>query len=133
MNYELALELKKAGWPQIAGGCWVLLRPRRYVDQRTRQWIDRPSHWIKNPRIVMPGKGLAKALDWAITPTLSELIEASGEVTVMLWGCKRHGYYASSQPCSQEIYDTEIVDGATNGTTPEEAVARLWLSLNTKS
>lgn len=63
-------------------------------------------------------------------PNLSELIEACGEYTIMLWGCKKHGYYAAVQPCNQKFED--IVDAQAQGSTPKEAVANLWIELNKK-
>lgn len=53
-----------------------------------------------------------------IYPTLSELIEACGEDFVGL--IKRHDWLTIGH------------DEHTNGTTPEEAVANLWLALNQK-
>lgn len=66
--------------------------------------------------------------DWQ-SPTLSQLIEACGEVTVLLWGCKAHGYYASSQPCMQEMHEMDSCVAQVSGSTPEEAVSLLWLEL----
>jgi hypothetical protein len=62
--------------------------------------------------------------------SLSELIEACGDVTVVIWGCKLHGYYATSQPCSQEFHEIDSALAEAEGKTPEEAVAKLWLALH---
>lgn len=67
-----------------------------------------------------------------IFPALSELIEACGHVTILVWGCKAHGYYASSQPCAQEIHDISSTIAQGEGATPDEAVAKLWIALNKK-
>lgn len=53
-------------------------------------------------------------------PTLSELIEACGE-PITLWIMSNR---TDAQKGGTEIMET--------GTTPEEAVARLWLALNKK-
>ena len=84
MNYELAKELKDAGFPQDGIG----------------QFID-----VK-----------------LASPTLSELIEAcGGESIIVLTIGKAY---------------TTALHGATgficNDSTPEEAIARLWLALNKK-
>lgn len=58
-------------------------------------------------------------------PTLSELIEACGEVT--LCGYKNSWEaYSTSAPHIDSSYKSST------GKTPEEAVARLWLALNKK-
>lgn len=68
-------------------------------------------------------------LDDNEAPTLSELIEACGGV--LLWGCKPHGYFASKQFCPVENKTLEsVIEADAQGSTPEEAVARLWLALN---
>lgn len=66
-------------------------------------------------------------------PTLSELIEACGDVAVLLWSCKEHRYYASSQLCNQALSDTKGITARVEGATPEEAVANLWLKLHEKN
>lgn len=53
-------------------------------------------------------------------PTLSELIEACGEIH--LWGPNQgSGWYADGGENTKQ-----------HGSTPEEAVANLWLALNEK-
>lgn len=61
-------------------------------------------------------------------PTLSELIEACGG-GVLLWGCEFHGWYASEQLCPARHTLKDTIDAEPQGSTPEEAVARLWLAL----
>jgi len=95
MNYELAKELKEAGFPQSNNPC-------------TACFNAGPGNRCSNCGF----------------PTLSELIEACGEDFWNL-GIFRHDgrfpWVASS------------VDPLTgSGSTPEEAVARLWLALNKK-
>ncbi len=105
MNYSLAKELKEAGFPQeIKDGsfywtCTIVMR-----------------------RFCWGGEGEDKPYgEYALDPTLEELIEACGEdINRITQWAKEWGAYS----------DTKRI-GAT-GTTPTEAVARLWLAL-TKS
>lgn len=99
MNYELAKELKDAGFPQSEG------RP-----------------------LILPGNVLLSVVgdehnniesvtheDGAYLPTLSELIESCGDVVL----------YANVNIPTLAYCDEKVGEGS----TPEEAVARLWLSL----
>ncbi len=107
MNYELAKELKDAGFPQEVDESipapHIFLAPERHVSEPTFQ--D----------------------ELAYAPTLSELIEAIG---VENFGSLSH--YGDEWICSFYNLDdsTRQVEGS--GVTPEEAVARLWLALNPK-
>jgi hypothetical protein len=102
MKYELAKQLKEAGFPQIHFCC-------KKEDHDCR--ADEPDCIIK----VLS------------TPTLSELIEACGDRFAYVakdlefgWRARADGGDSGSlPPC--------------NGSTPEEAVTKLWLALNTKS
>ncbi len=97
MNYELAKQLKDAGFPQVQ------------THPSGQDYRD------------------------CTNPTLSELIEACGNVTIMIWGCKLHGYYAAIQPCNQSLHEwASIIEGKGSGPDPDVAVARLWLALNKK-
>lgn len=104
MNYELAKELKDAGFIQ--------------------------------PPVRNPFAGLAGWWNQDVyTPSLSELMEACGEGFNALWshpennprtweaGIMVDGWEGAS---FHRTYPTGV------GSTPEEAVARLWLSLNKK-
>ncbi len=98
MNYELAKELKDAGFPQKEKGTLLFKEGIRLTDTQ--------EYWNENS---------------AYAPTLSELIEACGDGFIQLerlpdrWMC----YFINDR-------------GWTEGKTPEEAVARLWLALNKK-
>ena len=87
MNYELAKELKDAGFPQ------------NFNDRKA----------LVN----------AEKSEYCAEPTLSELIEACGPQIVILVGKKQ-----TSARISPNIGKTKA-----KGSTPEEAVARLWLAL----
>lgn len=109
MNYDLALKLKDAGFPQeIKHGSHF------YYDSIPNSFV------IANIR--------ERALDEPTTriPTLSELIEACGDNIDYL--TKRFGtsyWYAGKKKSSEEI-----IEGG--GETPEIAVANLYLALHGK-
>jgi hypothetical protein len=92
MNYELAKELKNAGFPQGGKGGWAF----------------------------PPDALVGRSKDRVYVPSLSELIEACGD-----------GFYQMQRG----ITNWRCIGIKTKtfvGNTPEEAVARLWLALNTK-
>jgi hypothetical protein len=93
MNYELAKELEEAGFQQGGEGSWTF----------------------------PPEKLVSRQADRVYIPTLSELIEACGNVDLEV----RTGH-----SCAGQLVKMDIVKG--QGSTPEEAVARLWLALNKK-
>jgi hypothetical protein len=109
MNYELAKELKDAGFPQpntnpnLTGK--ILFNPDK---ASTASWI-------------------------AYAPTLSELIEACGD---RLDDLSRMHHFDSEKKWGASAYSCEECGFTgtfiTRGATPEEAVARLWLALNKK-
>jgi len=99
MNYELAKQLKDAGFPQ-----------------RDADWYTSDGQWIpENEREYIP--------------TLSELIEACGEHFYGLLRGVGDGWQAG-ESWNYDFFDLNktICDGS----TPEEAVAKLWLELNKK-
>lgn len=96
MNYELALKLKKAGFPQnIKRGD---LFPYASDDTREKVYM----------------------------PTLSELIEACGNDFRWL---KARG---DSWLAQGRLHPVGKREPRCYGSTPEEAVANLWLELNNK-
>ena len=102
MNYELALELKNAGFPQDARNGGIFLEP------------DGPKLQSEYPS--------EKA---AYFPTLSELIVACGEEFESL------DHFIEDYLCEWTCYAMTKRGGLfEEGETPEEAVANLWLSLN---
>ena len=106
MNYELAKELKDAGFPQ--SGQFGFSRKRDGSPV-----YNGPAYLINDE-------------DWVVAPTLEELIEACGDgfLSLSRWqsGNSWHWY------CN----DDETGAVASEGTTPAEAVARLYLALNKK-
>ena len=117
MNYELAKQLKDAGFPQISEN---VLRNISLEEEMNRQLIGQESNYICNP-------------------TLSELIEACGDRFEVLV----RGSYLRIKPIWRAYMSDEAFKKSGNncevgccgyetGTTPEEAVAELWLELNKK-
>ena len=105
MNYELAKKLKDAGFLQNGNGMW---------------YMDSKKYTPKLPTLFNSNKS-------AYIPTLSELIEACGEKIESLeredsnWLAWSNGNFESSLESEPHF-----------GSTPEEAVAKLWLALYQK-
>lgn len=104
MNYELAKKLKEAGLPQ---------KPQNAFSSNQYFNDDDGEYYL---------------------PNLGELIEACGDRfrTLIYCGCEK---------CKWNVHGDEEIDGwnekddwrgSFNGSTPEEAVAELWLKLNKK-
>lgn len=94
MNYDLALKLKNAGFPQDGKG-------KKITDDG---FTDRIT---SNTR------------EWAYIPTLEELIEACGGEAKALIQQDNHTVWEYAVDGKGEI-----------GSTPEEAVANLYLALH---
>ena len=118
ISYQIAKDLSEAGFPNMR----VLKKGDKLVDP------DGKIHSAM--RDVVESR-----YDWFRLPTLSELIEACGfgfdGVTVV------ERFHASKDRVWKAQANTtlwDIKDEATSavGSTPEEAVARLWLALNKK-
>lgn len=105
MNYETAKKLKDGGFPQG-------------LTEHQYGWVEvHQSFELDNGDMTI---GVS-------TPTLSELIEACGKNFEVLWQGWGGEKWLAAQTTSYgdpENYQT--------GSTPEEAVANLWLALNTK-
>lgn len=107
MNYELAKQLKDAGFPDVI---------ERH--DRKQQWIqdDPESHeYIFYPELA---------------PTLEELIEACGdrfEELNRVGHGKKPKWSAVSYSCEECGIDVMKMG---RGSSPLEAVARLWLEIN---
>lgn len=110
MTYELAKELKEAGFPQ------------EDHHHGTDDFIGE------------------EAGEMVAIPTLSELIEACGDGILLFKG---HTWIAVRFNGCYGIYDDvgippysgwidDMFDNYSEGNTPEEAVAKLWLALNKK-
>lgn len=114
MNYELAKELKDAGFPIL-----IISKYGQHANEINSSFYPLPD-----------GHG-----DYWKLPTLSELIEACPKEMnsdiydsffSLSWA--RDEWYAMYDECDYTPHD----DLVGTGSTPEEAVARLWLALNKK-
>lgn len=136
MNYSLALELKNAGFPQNKDGDGTFL--------------CECSHLSKDPEAKTV---LGDTHERAYVPTLEELIEAcvSQMVSINKWGDNLNFFELSPNINSSGDLDKigkisewratwsigislDFIKISKNyfGSTPSEAVARLWLALNKK-
>lgn len=144
MNYELILQLKEAGFPwkknyvqpgQACDCSFVLQDPELATDKL-------PAHQLHKPPFTQCG--------WR--PNLSELIEACGkEFRSVHRSAMYDGPWEAQAKVKNERYvpglkqkcvscggywpppnELEHIMYARRGSTPEEAVARLWLKLNEK-
>lgn len=109
MNYELAKKLKDAGFPQIN-------LEEQCKDCSIFEWFD-DDEILWNTRENYPSGD-----DWVYLPTLSELIEACGE----------HFYNLNKEIKGKWCATTNNKKYAPLGgfgSTPEEAVANLWLTI----
>ena len=109
MNYDLAKALSGAGFPQGGSGSWIL----------------------------PPDKIVSRREDRVYVPTLSELIEAIGNFrkpftlrTNFAGPSIDELYAAKGWQAAVDAHKLNYIQ--TPGDTAEEAVARLWLALNTK-
>ncbi len=105
MNYSLAKELKDAGFSQEGDGKVLGRSFDDLADYRGEDEIYTISEEVT-----------------CYVPTLSELIEACGDDFGQLTRVLSGEWDANNS----------IHDIRTNDSTPEEAVARLWLALNKK-
>jgi hypothetical protein len=135
LNYEICKKLKEAGFEQKKENCflWVLEAHYDINIQGDNEYTIKPD---AVPEIIYSEEcdheeygGFHEVLCYC--PTLSELIKECGDKFINL---TRFGG-GSDYGCN--IKETCIgIDGwsefNSTGKTPEEAVANLWLKLNTK-
>lgn len=127
MNYELAKKLKEAGFTQKgimtidkSNQLYRCCRPENCYCPKCEPWDDN-DNW------------------YAVVPTLSELIEACGEHIALVksglmnddytWECFTYIAEADSDATIGIDYYLGGNSSKSNGKTPEEAVANLWLEL----
>jgi hypothetical protein len=107
MKYELAQQLKDAGFPQEQRRGDLLCECEGY-------WEKHQAHKDNPPE--------------AYAPTLSEFIEACGEGFYSLF--HDNGWWATEK----NFFGGDRSDAKVgNGATPEVAVAKLWLALHTST
>lgn len=142
MNYELAKQLKDAGFPQEPTYPRMGMRPPQMkIVWNDKDPITKEGNWCQ---MVSTRKDLEKDKFWRVrdeavytleelkaeklvakVPTLSELIEACGDDFKNL--TKDGNWYTNLVAGNEDYY--ESFDSI--GDTPEEAVAKLWIKLNT--
>jgi len=118
MNYELTKKLKEAGFP---------IRKSPYSIERAR---IRDMHDGMGNLVIFDGDETV-----FYEPTLSELIEACGKYVCLVqdeegW-CAHYSVEPFEAPVGLDAIDTFMCKREF-GSTPEEAVANLWLKLNEK-
>jgi hypothetical protein len=117
LSYELAKELKDAGFPQNLDG-------NKQMNGQSLRW-----HFSDAPHPACD--------DCVYSPTLSELIEACGD---RFFGLRVHTKYggwwkSDTKGFAARAFEPDNRDELKEtgwGTTRDEAVARLWLALNNK-
>ncbi len=112
MDYELAKELKDAGFPI------------RILTEEELGHTEDPDDCPISPSVEEDFDGTVY-----FTPTLSELIEACGD---KIHGISRYhnGVYTDGWFACGLLNDVDSFTDKFQGKTPEEAVARLFLYLN---
>ena len=87
-------------------------------------------------RLAPPDKIVARREDFVYVPTLKELIEACGEGFTTLERKIGNPFNYTGIPDKTVWWSARMGDRLGDyvnpGSTPEEALARLWLALNTK-
>lgn len=154
MNYELALKLKEAGFPQhwdsmmSANEIRTYKPVQAYTLKRTlgeHRTFDYSIYPIPVPDDFSQGKARVSSifsrefLDsdegkkyTVYFPTLEELIEACGKDFTLLERMVGNPFNYSHR--DETIWWSAPFGGVVNeGGTPTEAVAHLWLSLNSKA
>ncbi len=112
MNYDLAKELMEAGFPQ---GCLPFFCDGCKKAQHNDEGIDMCDCEVNK-------------YTQTYIPTLSELIEACGECFVVLKAVHDMNQWIASDA----LYDSGKLGLIGIGSSPESAVANLWLALNRK-
>ncbi len=116
MNYDLAKELRDAGFRQWGEG-------QMFVLHESLPESDQLVSVISYREYVYAGETKHEK---SYAPTLEELIEACGEKFEIL------GKNETAPNAPQEWFATGDEYWREYGATPAEAVARLWLALNRK-
>lgn len=127
MNYELAKELKDAGFPQeLKMGDWFYpiheSTHLRLVTLHGSEHTERCGHGRCDCECNYCYPDACR--DGLKVPTLEELIEACGEGFHKL---SKTGVWSTYGARSNGAVEIEV------GANPTEAVARLWLALNKKN
>lgn len=108
MNYELAKKLKDAGFPQ-------------------KEHTDAPVFWIMPSNALFLDSKMKPLKTYCYLPTLSELIGACGDSFSALH--RRSRRFKETEKLYWTAWTYDSYSSSRNGSTPEEAVANLWISL----
>jgi len=115
MNYELAKQLKEAGFPLRYGVAAEYMREKEMNPELLRKYetaLDSLKElYSKDTK------------EYARIPTLSELIDACGKKICAI-------EFEEDAMLAYFISDDGVEYKQGRGKTPEEAVARLWLALH---
>ncbi len=145
MEYELAKKLKDAGFPEPES--WANKYAYCASEDSDHEYCKEQVQLIHedNDEGVLVGdeyRHRFKENKWIYAPTLSDLIEACegewGQRFRWLGNEKTHWSAQARQkhPKSKKYPDSTILrnlpDVKVKGSTPEEAVAKLWLALHKK-
>lgn len=119
MNYELVKKLKEAGWPQklVSGSSDV------YHLNHSDKDLN---------KIYTVTEGNIINTEYLKVPLLSELVEACGEDFDAIFSGKqrKEDGYPKSKDMEWRADATNRTGFSCSGSTPEEAIANLWLALN---
>lgn len=115
MNYELALKLKEAGFPQLGSGRELLLDKPLLESDETVTSMSRERYCTSNIERNKHGVDV-------YAPTLEELIEACQPELLVKRSPTINPFWEAYKENGKGF------NGA--GITPTEAVAHLWLALN---
>lgn len=124
ISYELAKKLKEAGFPQKEDGLKILPEEKFLMFAPSIMW---PALKEANPNII----SREEATDlYVYCPSLEELIEACGDCLSHMK--KWNGHWWAVSHCGHKEHEPDGNNLEETGSTPTEAVAKLWLALNNK-
>lgn len=144
MDYSLAKKLKDAGFPQNE---WMIPAESEQGGRNWPNWPHCGRHLVLDEKDLVEALGIENCKKRAAfcykleyleseegkslmvyLPTLSELIEACGDDFVSM-NKRPDGWRAFADNEEFTGFDTMMPVVSAVGSTPEEAVARLWLAL----
>jgi hypothetical protein len=118
MTYELAKQLKDAGFLQNGDGKYQTEKMQSVYDNGKESHL-RYSVRTYNEKFYIP--------------TLSELIASVGYKGFVMWELEGKFYAGKDEDACRGVnYYDDYPYPLEEGSTPEEAVAKLWLALNSK-
>jgi hypothetical protein len=132
ISFELATQLKQSGYPQTAE--FAYSRPPPLSNDPGNTVVGTSYEWKRWRVSDLESQRRSKEWPRVAIPTLSELIEACGKTyTDGLGEGELELYWMGNEWVAvfmESIYHESFVSDDGRGSTPEEAVARLWLALH---